>query len=587
MSTRRTSLIASTLVLALLIYEQPAGARGFGGGGRGGGGGFRGGGGGGYRGGGGFGGGGGGYRGGGGFGGGGYGGGGFSGGGYRGGGYGGRSNFGGGENRMGVGDRGNTGINRSFDGGNRNNIGIGDRGNTNINRSFDGGNRNNIGIGDRGNTNINRSFDGGNRTNFTNNRTNIGVNNGNINRINNNSGNINRVNNVNVNNSHWNSGSRWNNSYSGYHNGWVHGYWNGHNSAAWGWRGGYWGGGAWGLGVGMGLGWGLSSWGFGSSLYNWGYMPYSNPYYVAAPVVVQQPVVVDQPQAPVYDYSQPIDTTSAAPEQSVTDQAVQIFDQARDFFMKGDYAQALQLTDQALAKMPNDSALHEFRALVLFALARYDQAAASLYAVLSVGPGWDWTTLISLYPNVDVYTAQLRALEAFCGRQRDSASGRFVLAYHYLTAGHNDSAVATLRQVVQLKPDDKLSAQLLAQLAPSQDTSKPKDDAEAPQPASQTAAVDTVVPSGATIEGTWKSTPAPDTAITLTIDPGGAFKWSVNQKGQQRQFDGTSTFGDGILTLAQAQGPAMVGRVSWNDPSHITFHIVGDGPDTPGVNFSK
>lgn len=547
MSTKRTTLIALTLVLALHVVEQPAGARGFGGGGRGGGGGFRGGGGGfsggGYRG-GGF--SGGGYRGGG-FEGGGYRGGGFEGGGYRGGGFGGTGSYGGG-----------YGGRAGFGGDNR----------------FGVGNRTNVGIGDRNiNTGINRSFDGGNRANFTNsNRTNIGVNSGNINRINNNSGNINRINNVNVNNSHWGNGSRWNNAYSGYHNGWVHGYWNGHNSNAWGWRGGYWGGGAWGFGAGLGLGWGLSPWGFGSSLYNWGYMPYSNPYYIASPGVVDQPV---------YDYAQPIDTTSAAPAQSVTDQAVQLFDDARAFFMKGDYAQALTLTDQALATMPNDSALHEFRGLVLFALGRYDEAAAPLYAVLSVGPGWDWTTLISLYPGIDVYTTQLRALEAYCGQHRDSASGRFVLAYQYLAAGHNDAAVGMLRQVIQLKPDDKLSTQLLAQLAPS----NAKDDAA--QPANQPALVDTTPPAGATIEGTWKAAPTTDTAINLTINPGGVFQWNVAQKGQNRQFGGTSTFGDGILTLAQENGPALVGRVSWSDPTHITFHVVGDGPETPGLTFSK
>ena len=37
---------------------------------------------------------------------------------------------------------------------------------------------------------------------------------------------------------------------------------------------------------------------------------------------------------------------------------------------------------------------------MLFALKRYDDAAASLYAVLSTGPGWDWTTMIGLYPSV-------------------------------------------------------------------------------------------------------------------------------------------------------------------------------------------
>ena len=62
------------------------------------------------------------------------------------------------------------------------------------------------------------------------------------------------------------------------------------------------------------------------------------------------------------------------------------FDTARDAFKAGDYARALELTDQAIRQMPNDAALHELRGVVLFALHRYEDAAAPLYAVLSVGP---------------------------------------------------------------------------------------------------------------------------------------------------------------------------------------------------------
>jgi Tfp pilus assembly protein PilF len=378
------------------------------------------------------------------------------------------------------------------------------------------------------------------------------------NRVN---GNFDRINNANLN------GTRWNNPYSGYHQGWVHGYWSGHNANRWGWDNRYWG-----WGTGLGLGWGLAAWGYGGGLYNWGYMPYYDPYYVASPVVVDQPVAA-------YDYSQPIDTTSTQPEQSVTDQAVQLFDAARASFKQGDYAQALQQCDQALAKMPNDPALHEFRALVLFALRRYDEAAAALYAVLSVGPGWDWTTLISLYPSVDVYTEQLRALESYCLAHPDSASARFVLAYQYLTEGHNDAAVNALKWVVKLKPDDGLSKQLLQQLS-AQNTGTDQAPPEA-------APANTAPPAGATLEGTWTARPSKDTTVTLTIKPGGSFTWRVQQKGQPREFSGTSTYGDGILTLAPANGPALVGNVSWQDPTHMTFHVVGDSPDNPGLSFSK
>ena len=118
-------------------------------------------------------------------------------------------------------------------------------------------------------------------------------------------------------------------------------------------------GAGWGLGLrhgsgaGLGLGWGLSIWGFGSALYGMGYMPYNNVYYVDNSVV-----------AAPYDYSQPIDTASAPADESVADPAMALFDAGRQSFHDGDYAGALQKTDQALAKLPNDTTLHEFRASV-------------------------------------------------------------------------------------------------------------------------------------------------------------------------------------------------------------------------------
>ena len=232
---------------------------------------------------------------------------------------------------------------------------------------------------------------------------------------------------------------------------WTWGFGLGYGLGLGGW--GYGLGGLWGLGYpgwgwgGMGYGgwgypgWGLSSWNYGPMLYNWGYSSYDNPYYDPSTMVVQQPIV--------YDYSQPIDPTVTPPAQSVNDQALLLFDEARARFKAGDMEFALRLTDQALGKLPNDSALHEFRALVQFALGRYDEAATALYAVLSVGPGWDWETLIGLYPNVDVYTQQLRALESQVQQNPQSTASRFVLAYHYLTTGHVEAAIPQLREITQ------------------------------------------------------------------------------------------------------------------------------------------
>jgi predicted Zn-dependent protease len=88
----------------------------------------------------------------------------------------------------------------------------------------------------------------------------------------------------------------------------------------------------------------------------------------------------------------------AAPEPApeVAQTTEQTFTQARDVFKAGDYPQALDLADQVLKKTPDVPVVHEFRALALFALRRYDEASATVYAVLSTGPGWNWATLVFL-----------------------------------------------------------------------------------------------------------------------------------------------------------------------------------------------
>jgi tetratricopeptide (TPR) repeat protein len=357
--------------------------------------------------------------------------------------------------------------------------------------------------------------------------------------------------------------SRWHNpAYTAYHSGWVHGYWNGHYGG-WGW-GGY--------------GTGLAAWGLGSALYSgWGYAPYDNPYYDAPTAVVPQPV---------YDYSQPISTTDAPPDAAVTDPAMTAFDQAREAFKTGDYDQALASTDQALKAMPNDSTIHEFRAQVLIALGRYDEAAAALYGVLSVGPGWNWTTLIGLYPDVAVYTAQLDALVQSIRSNPDSAPPRFVLAYLYLTEGQNDAAAQQLKAVTQLQPDDRVSAQLL------QSMTKPQADGAAADATPEPTAAPPQTPAepvkGGTLEGTWSASPDKDSAIALSIAAGGDFTWKVTTKGQSHPLSGQSTYGSGVLTLVQAEGgPPMVGRVTWQDADHFVFQALGGGPGDPGLSFRR
>ena len=359
------------------------------------------------------------------------------------------------------------------------------------------------------------------------------------------------------------------------------GYANNHSgiNGAWGATG--YGAGLAGYGA-TGYGTGVGAWGVGSPMYGWGYSGYSNPYSAgySGAGAVSQPVVAQQPAAPAYNYSQPINTTAAPPEQPVANQANAGFDQARDAFKAGDYDKALQLDQQALAQTPNDRTLHEFLALVFFAQGKYDQAAEPLYAVLSVAPGWDWTTLSGMYADVDTYTGQLRTLEASIRSNPQSAHARFVLAYQYLCQGHVENAVAQLKAIEKLQPADTLSAQLIAYYQPAGATQSPS---------AETASNGAPAFAGK-LAGSWIATPVKDTKIALLINDDGTFTWDATAPGKPAMnIAGKSSLADGLLTLDAkgGQNGALVGKVAWKDSDNFTFRVVGAPSTDPGLRFAR
>jgi hypothetical protein len=228
---------------------------------------------------------------------------------------------------------------------------------------------------------------------------------------------------------------------------------------------------------------------FGAGLLGWLLNPgdtfvYTNPYYVEAALV------------PTYlDYSEPLPIVSAEydalalppdpddltdpdalpppPDDPTVAEAYRLLDEARGAFRAGEYVKAQTQVEVAIGLVPSDPALHEFRALTLFAQAKYQDAAATLYSVLTAGPGWDWETMRELYPDPDDYTTQLRALERFVLERPDAGYGHFVLAYHYLVTKNLDPAIRQLQVVVRLQPDDKLAQALLTSLTAPQSASDP------------------------------------------------------------------------------------------------------------------
>ena len=261
----------------------------------------------------------------------------------------------------------------------------------------------------------------------------------------------------------------------------------------------------------------------------------------------------------------------------------QAFDRARDAFKAGDYAAALDLIDEALKDVPGDPLVHEFKALVLFARGEDPRAAAELHDVLAVRPGMDWTTLSGLYPDVATYTGQLRALEDRCRQDPKAAAPRFVLAYHYLAAGHQDAAVAQLKALITLEPGDRVARRLLASLtgtppAPPEPTTTravPDRDGAAGRPPS----VDLV--------GRWRGERDGST-FDLSLDGRGRFLWQAAREGKAiATVSGAYALSGDTLTLKAEDRPPLRTSVTELSPDSFRLKIVGGIPGDPGLAFRR
>jgi tetratricopeptide (TPR) repeat protein len=292
-----------------------------------------------------------------------------------------------------------------------------------------------------------------------------------------------------------------------------------------------------------------------------------------------QPIVLaSQPVAVVQSASQSAGAPAAGNQPPSTDQAIGLLDAARATFAQGDYTGALTECDQAIARLPNSAAAHEFRGLALFALHRYTEAAGPVYAVLSVGPCWDWATLSSFYPRPDVYAGQLRALEQYVASNQDVAEGRFLLAYHYMIDGHNDAAAEQFKAAVRLNPQDHLSAQLLSAIAPR---------AVQQAPARSAAAAIAKPIDASALAGVWTATRGDGTTITLSLAQDAKYTWKFAQKDKPREFSGSYAVADNLLILNEGNSPAMVGQVAMLPDNRFNFKLAGDNPSDPGLTFGK
>jgi hypothetical protein len=220
--------------------------------------------------------------------------------------------------------------------------------------------------------------------------------------------------------------------------------------------------------------------------------------------------------------------------------------------------------------------MHEYRALCLFALGEYRQASAAVHSILASGPGWDWTTLQSLYPDTDTYMNQLAALEKTAAANPDDAAVQFLLAYHYITANQPEPAKETLARLRKLLPTDSVVAQLAQAAGVTAEAPGAKTPAAPP--------VDVQLD----IAGEWAATRLDGGKIALSIKPDGGFRWSVEDKGGKTDsFDGTFSLEDNVLILERTSGGALMGRVTALADNKFNFKVMGGGDADPGLTFAK
>lgn len=335
------------------------------------------------------------------------------------------------------------------------------------------------------------------------------------------------------------------------------GYW----SRSWGgWYNGY--GPAWGYGrwdylwnqYPVAMAFGATMWGLNAMAYTYGVSDYTNPYYDGSgSVSYAEPLTGD----PSYE------TDASADADPATDPLTQMVDQARAAFYGNQYDEALRLTDEALKTSPRDAAINEFRSLCLFALGRYKESAATIHAVLAAGPGWDWTTMISLYPSQGLYTEQLRKLEGVVAGDPKAADVRFLLAYHYLTTNHTTEAVELWKQVVELQPNDQLSADLVKIYAPTGDVAPTQATAAAPDLSAPAYPMEK-------LEGSWTAE-ADGGQYALSLGADEAFTWKFTRNGQPQSVGGAYTVRGNNLVMQPDTGGTMLSTIALTDDRTLAF----------------
>ena len=351
---------------------------------------------------------------------------------------------------------------------------------------------------------------------------------------------------------------------------WHHGHW------GYGWNSGYYHRHWWYSSnddFASGFMWGIAVWSLGNMIYDMGYHTYKNPY--PAPPVQNTYITYAQPVSVAAAANPPGDEASTKLAETKSNEALE---RSRVAFRKGDYLTASKAVDEALAFTPSDVTLHEYRALVFFALGKYADATGVLNPVLASGPGWSWDTMIGFYGASATYEDQLRKLEAHVKSTPDKADGHFLLGYHYMVCGHMEKSLAEFEATVRLQPADSIARQL-------RDLTKNSvpdggDSDAAPEVAPAPVPLEKLV-------GTWVSDRGENGKVTFTMKESGDYTWSFMNAGQSSELKGTYGLNDKGLLVLTSDDSQMVSAITLDGDRKLHFVLIGAPDGDPGLDFTK
>jgi hypothetical protein len=319
--------------------------------------------------------------------------------------------------------------------------------------------------------------------------------------------------------------------------------------------------------------WGIAAWSLGNMIFDMGYQTYRNPY--PAPPVQNTTIVYTQPLSVSAAKAPPGDDATATTAETKSSEALE---RSRTAFKKGDYVTAMSTVDEALSYMPGDVTLHEYRALVLFALGKYAESAGVLNPVLASGPGWGWDTMVGFYDSSSTYTEQLRRLEEYVKGKPDAAEGHFVLGYHYLVTDHMDQAYTEFETTAKLQPADGTARQL-RDLAKS---SLPDDGEVDAAPVERPAPVDSDK-----LVGSWVSDRGQDGKVTFSMAADGNYTWSFMNGDQKSELKGTYGLNEKGLLVLTGEDSQMISEVTLTGDKDMKFVLIGAPEGDPGLEFKK